>query len=112
MNGPGTAGNLDGEWYKGEFKNGYIHGQGTKLFEKERTYIGGFENGKRCGHGVETHADGEVCECTWNGFEWRELTSSGVPPRMTPTRARLLIGDSMARGKGFIVVAASMKDSG
>ena len=44
----------DGSSYKGNFKNGVYHGQGTYTWSNGEEYIGNWVDGKRSGHGVYT----------------------------------------------------------
>ena len=50
----GTFTTLGGSTYKGEFKNGKLHGQGTRIFVWGEKYEGEWKNGKRHGKGVWT----------------------------------------------------------
>lgn len=45
--------------YKGNFKNGKMHGQGTFLFNNGTKYVGSFVNGKVQGKGTMTYPNGD-----------------------------------------------------
>jgi len=56
----------DGGRYKGEFKGGKRHGQGTYIWVNGNKYEGNFKDGKCHGHGTLTYSDGK-----YKG-EWRD----------------------------------------
>ncbi len=53
MEGTGQWSWEDGEFYSGEFKNGFRHGKGIYICCNGDVYDGEFENGKGNGMGVE-----------------------------------------------------------
>ena len=50
------------DFYKGEFKDGLEHGQGTYTWDNGGVYQGNWVNGKRTGQGKYTHPNGDVYE--------------------------------------------------
>jgi len=66
----------DGSVYKGDMKNGTIHGQGTWTFAfaSYGRYVGAFENGAFHGQGTWTKAYGE---CYVGAFENGEIHGQG-----------------------------------
>lgn len=58
LNGYHTKEYRDGT-YKGNYKNGKMHGQGTILFKNGNKYVGNFVDGHMNGKGTFTYADGD-----------------------------------------------------
>ena len=50
----------DGSKYSGSFKDGKMHGQGTKTYPDGSKYVGEWKDGKRHGQGRFTYADGSA----------------------------------------------------
>lgn len=48
--------------YKGEWKDGMMHGQGTFMWSKGDMYEGDWKAGKMHGHGVKKMGNGDVYE--------------------------------------------------
>ncbi|WP_088626229.1 cell envelope integrity protein TolA [Oceanicola sp. 22II-s10i] len=60
--GQGTYEHPDGNRYDGEWQAGKKHGQGTYRYASGNTYTGDWENGQRHGQGVYTFTSGTVYE--------------------------------------------------
>ena len=52
--------------YRGEWRHGKKHGQGTYTYNNRNKYVGEFRNGKPHGQGIITYHDGSV----WKGIWW------------------------------------------
>lgn len=59
--------------YKGEWKDGMMHGKGTFMWSKGDMYEGHWRAGKMHGHGVKKMGNGDVYEGTWL---WRRFAGS------------------------------------
>ena len=57
--GQGTASYASGDKYVGEWKDGMFHGQGTYTFVTGEKYVGEFKDDNYNGRGTFTHKDGE-----------------------------------------------------
>ncbi|GEM_PF-636341 len=51
-------GNWEGDKYIGDWKSGYMSGQGYYFWHSGSKYIGGWESGKQNGYGTQFYADG------------------------------------------------------
>lgn len=58
LNGYNTKEYSDGT-YKGNFRNGKMHGQGTMIFNNGNKYVGNFVEGHMCGKGTFTYSNGD-----------------------------------------------------
>ena len=59
MHGEGSFYYVNGDEYKGAFKNGTMHGQGRYTEANGDRYEGEWKDGVREGRGIRTFADGE-----------------------------------------------------
>ena len=53
------------EWYKGEYKDGKFHGQGTFYYPSGKIYKGKQKDGKKQGKGTLTFTNGDKYVVTW-----------------------------------------------
>ncbi|KMP03494.1 hypothetical protein DIZ76_013124 [Coccidioides immitis] len=60
-----TEATYNGDYYSGEFKNGYYHGKGTHISESGATYTGDFVLGERQGTGTMEYATGDTYTGDW-----------------------------------------------
>lgn len=60
-----TEATYNGDFYSGDFKNGYYHGKGTHISESGATYIGDFVLGERHGQGTMEYASGDTYTGDW-----------------------------------------------
>lgn len=70
--------------YKGEWKDGMMHGKGTFMWSKGDMYEGHWRAGKMHGHGVKKMGNGDVYEgktCTRDGLEASTGTEHIHSPR-------------------------------
>ncbi|EEP79172.1 predicted protein [Uncinocarpus reesii 1704] len=61
-----TEATFNGDYYSGEFKNGYFHGKGTHISETGTTYTGDFVLGERQGTGTMVYASGDTYTGDWS----------------------------------------------
>ena len=59
-----------GHKYRGAFKNGKRHGQGTFINRDGYKYVGAFKNGNHHGQGILIHPDGSI---------WEIIYEEGIP---------------------------------
>ena len=69
----GTIKYTDGNWYKGEFKNGFKTGRGEELMKGGTRYIGEFENDRFHGKGELVLPNGDKIS-----GEWRDSKLQGT----------------------------------
>ncbi|MAI42425.1 MAG: hypothetical protein CMP95_08190 [Gammaproteobacteria bacterium] len=60
----------DGRTYVGEFKNDYLHGQGTNTWANGDKYVGEYRENKKHGQGTLLKADGTKKEGMWANGEF------------------------------------------
>ncbi|KAI1976928.1 hypothetical protein LOZ51_001245 [Ophidiomyces ophidiicola] len=60
-----TEATYNGDFYSGEFKNGYFHGSGTHISESGATYNGSFVLGERQGTGTMEYVSGDTYSGDW-----------------------------------------------
>ncbi len=61
-----SSGDLAGQKYVGEFRNGNSHGKGTATYASGSKYVGQWNNGKKHGQGTQTYAPGHKYVGQWN----------------------------------------------
>ncbi len=76
---------MDSDRYKGEWKDGMMHGKGTFMWSKGDMYEGHWRAGKMHGHGVKKMGNGDVYEGMCSSRSGRGRTapagmSRGRPP--------------------------------
>lgn len=59
--------------YRGDFKDGHMHGEGLRIFKDGSYYVGGFKHGKRHGYGEMWYANG-----SWYAGDWVDGFRQGV----------------------------------
>ena len=52
--------NMYGDYYIGEYKDGYRHGQGTYWYADGRKYVGDWKKSMKHGKGTKYTADGQI----------------------------------------------------
>jgi V8-like Glu-specific endopeptidase len=65
MHGQGTYTLVSGSKYIGEWKDGYMHGQGALTSASGDEYVGEFKDGKKHGQGTKTWANGDEYVGEW-----------------------------------------------
>ena len=76
--GFGVWTDVNGDIYRGEFKNNLRHGKGIMEYNDGRTFEGTWRDGRKRGRGTMTYANGDVYTGKWRKGEKVFTFTAGV----------------------------------